>query len=327
MLKRLSSLEIGQKKLQSQLNEANELRAKDAVTIVQLNNELAGARHSIEALTVAASRRDCMLNTMKLDVAESGKRADFALSKARALEEHVQRWLGEELRKKREAEEVARKEREEEERQRRAEEAARLKEERKRREAEAEEQRRQAEAEAARKAEEERVRKQERLKEEARKAEEDERRRAQERHRREERQRREAEKAEKARREFEWEEFARKMREISVLSRWDAYQKPHVLGELTFANIVWPVLVQPLDLSGLTRGAIDYFLFSNIHSKERNPHQRFKDAMKRWHSDKYALIECRVKPSDRPIVKEAFHTISIHLNALNTMYAEMAQRT
>lgn len=327
VLKRMSLMEMGQMKLQSQLNEANELRAKDVATIIQLKVDLESTRQSVAELTTAAARRDSMLNTMKLDVAESSRNADFAMSKARVLEEHVQRWLSEELRKKREAQEVARKQREEEERQRRAVEAARLEEERKRRVAEAEEQRRQAEAKAAKEEEDARMREQERLREEARKAHEEERRRAQERDRREaeaERQRREAEKADKARREFEKEEFLRKIREIAVLSRWDVYQKPHVEGELTFDNIVWPVVEQPADLSGLTQGAIDYFLFSKVHSPKRKRRPRFNEALLRWHPDKYALIESRVRPCDRPVVEQAFNDITVHLNNLRTMYALMS---
>ncbi|VDC07702.1 unnamed protein product [Peniophora sp. CBMAI 1063] len=323
-LKRITSVEMEQTKIQSQLKEANELRAKDVTTIIQLRTELSSAREVIAALSSAAVRRDSMLNTMKLDVAESSKRADFAMSKAKALEEHVQRWLGEELRKKREAEEAARQKREEEERRKQADEAARLEQKKKREAVEAEQRRREAEAreaeqaeqarlrEEARREEEARVREEARLKEEARKAQDEKRRRAQEQSRRDA----EAERQRKAE-----EELARSIREAPMLARWALYQAPHAQGELRFDNIVWPVFVQPTDLSGLTCGAIDYFLFSEIHSKEREPRQRFKDAIKRWHSDKYAAIESRVKSSHRAMVKQAFHDISVHLNALNARYS------
>lgn len=202
-----------------------------------------------------------------------------------------------------------------EERRKRAEEAVRLEKEKKRRAAEKEELRRQAEAKAAKEAEEAR------LKEEARKAEEEERRRAREQYEREAAAAEERKRAEEAYREWEREERLKREREARILARWRLYEVPHIQGELTFKNIVWPVLVQPVDLSGLTRGAVDYFLFSEAHSKTRNTDQRMRDALKRWHPDKLALLESRVKPSDWLLIQQAFNDITVHLNALKSTYA------
>ncbi|KZV73271.1 hypothetical protein PENSPDRAFT_303725 [Peniophora sp. CONT] len=295
------SVEKAQMKLQSQLNEAVEHRAKDATTISDLKVELGRALQSIATMNTVAARRDSALNTMKLDVADALRRAENAERKANVLDRHVKRWLDEELRKKREAEEIERLKREAEEARRRAREEAEAEEARKKAQAEAEERRRQAEAKAAKDAEEAR------LKEEARKAEE-------ERQRREAGAERERTRAKEERREKERKEKLQQ----ELLARWKLYEAPHSRGELRFDNIVWPVLVQPHDLTGLTRGAIDYFILSDLHSEGKSCRSRLNDALLRWHSDKYGLIESRVLPAERPLVKQAFHEITIHLNNLKS---------
>lgn len=302
ILQRVSLLEAEQSKLKAHLDETAVQREKDTTSISELKADLGRAHISIASITSAADLQDSKLKTMKIDVAEALRRAQSAEDKLKILEGHVKRWLDEELRKKREAEEIERLKREAEEARRRAREEAEAEEARKKTEAEAEERRRQAEAKAAKEAEEAR------LKEEARKAEE-------------ERQRREAE-AEREHtraREKRWEREGRERLQRELLTRWKLYEAPHSRGELRFDNIVWPVLVQPQDLSGLTRGAIDYFILSDLHSEGKSRRSRLNDALLRWHSDKYGLIESRVLLlAQRPLVKQAFHEISIHLNNLKS---------
>ncbi|KZV73269.1 hypothetical protein PENSPDRAFT_682954 [Peniophora sp. CONT] len=253
-LKRMSSIELEHQELQSQLDKATMQGSKDADEIADLKAELGHAQESIAALTDVAARREIMLNTLERTASESLERANLAMSKLNALEDYVERWLGEDIRKKQDAEAAVRKKREEKEMRKRAQEAARLERER----TEKEEQRTRA----------------------------------------------------------EWE--------MSMLDRWGQYQEPDCQGELTFENIVWPVLIPPADLSGITEDAIECFLFSEIHSMNRKRHQRLNDAIKRWNPTRYAALEARVKPCDRNIVEQAFHAITMHLGALRDMRAQSA---
>lgn len=103
------------------------------------------------------------------------------------------------------------------------------------------------------------------------------------------------------------------------MNRWARYQAP--LGvNLTFNTIVWPVLVSPIDTSGLTLEAIRDFLLSDSHSDRRSHKRRLNDALLRWHSDKCAMVvRALAKPEDKQLVVDAFHEISIHLNHLKSL--------
>lgn len=329
VLKRVSFLEIEHHKMKSQNDAATVQRAKDAGSLASLKAELGRANEIIASLSVAAARRDSMFNTMKLDIAESLRRAEAAERKANNLDVHVKRWLTEELSRKREAEAIERKKREAEERRKR-EEAARLEEERRKAAAEAYERWRQAQAKAAAEAEERRrqAKAEEaeaaRLKEEAKKAEDDARKRAQEQSQREANAERARRKEEHARREKEQDDWARRERERQerkkgdqdILARWALYEAP-LADHLTFETIVWPVLIPPVDISDLTLEAIRDFLFSKAHSDGKDNKQRLWDAFKRWHSDKCAAVKSRVADEDKPLIDQAFNDISVHLNDLN----------
>ena len=101
-----------------------------------------------------------------------------------------------------------------------------------------------------------------------------------------------------------------------MVSRWALYEAP-LAESLTFETIVWPVLIPPVDVSDLTLAAIRDFLFSKAHSKDKDNKQRLREAFKRWHTDKCVAVKSRVPDAERPLVDEAFHIISVHLNDLN----------
>ncbi|VDC07705.1 unnamed protein product [Peniophora sp. CBMAI 1063] len=296
--------------------------------IKSLKADLDCAQKEVKALRSTALLHENMLMGTKASITESTKSADAAMRKAKGLEVHVQRWLDEETRKW--LDEEARKAREAEEKRKREEEQRRVEEQRKKAEAEAlrkaqaeaEERRRKAEAEAAR------------LREQAKKAEDEARKRAQEQSQREANAERERRKEEQARREKEKQEWAkrekerqeRKRGEHDILARWALYEAP-LLDVLTFSTIIWPVLVQPVDLSDLTLAAIRDFLFSKAHSKDKDNKQRLRDAFKRWHSDKCSTVKSRVADEEKPLIEEAFHTISVHLNDLNAQFAKTESAT
>ncbi|VDC01673.1 unnamed protein product [Peniophora sp. CBMAI 1063] len=276
-------LEVRYDDLETQHNEfqtrSEATTAQQAEALNKATSHLQHAQSTIVSLQAMVSRQDSMLNTMKVDVAEATRRANFAIY-------HVQRWVDGEMRAQQTAEE---------ERQR---------------EMEAERQRQEAEDA--------------RLREEARKAHDQARKEQQERNQREaqeekararqEREKREKEQEERAEREREREK--RRNGDHNILSRWALYDAP-LAESLTFNTIIWPVLIAPVDPDDLTLSAIRDFLFSKAHSEKKDNKQRLWDAFKRWHSDKCATVKARVPDEEKPLIDEAFHVISIHLNELN----------
>ncbi|KZV73268.1 hypothetical protein PENSPDRAFT_574738 [Peniophora sp. CONT] len=106
-----------------------------------------------------------------------------------------------------------------------------------------------------------------------------------------------------------------------MLNRWAQYQTTigRVGTNLTFNSIIWPVLIPPTNISGLTLDAIRAFLLSDLHSRGKTPKQRLNDALRRWHSDKRAaVINALANPEDEQLIVDAFHQISIHLNHLKS---------
>ncbi|KZV73270.1 hypothetical protein PENSPDRAFT_537983, partial [Peniophora sp. CONT] len=82
----------------------------------------------------------------------------------------------------------------------------------------------------------------------------------------------------------------------------------------TFDTVVWPVLIPPVDDTDLTLGAIWEFLFSDMHSEDKDDKQRLREAFLRWHEDKRVNVRSRVPEGERTRIDKAFHTISVHLN-------------
>lgn len=170
---------------------------------------------------------------------------------------------------------------------------------------EEEEARREEEEEEARERE-ERARKESERKEREHKKKEKE---------QEERRKKEAERRRKAREEEE--------RQASVPQEWLEYETfwetiHGLLGRpnQTFASIRWPMIVQPDTPDDIKVDKIKKFILSPLHSAKRPHKQRIKDALLRWHPDKFQRVLEKVKPGEREKVLLGADFVVKHLNAI-----------
>ncbi|KAH8119378.1 hypothetical protein DFH11DRAFT_1564678 [Phellopilus nigrolimitatus] len=85
---------------------------------------------------------------------------------------------------------------------------------------------------------------------------------------------------------------------------------------LSFHSIPWPMFSRPSAPSSITMGAISAFLFSQTHSTTQTPKERIRDALRRWHPDRFGRLLKRVAAEERPVVEEAVGVVARHLNEL-----------
>jgi len=105
--------------------------------------------------------------------------------------------------------------------------------------------------------------------------------------------------------------------EEKILVAWRGYQvswTTTMAGKstpLTYANIPWPVACEPFFSSTLTPSRIAEFLLSPVHSTNKTPMERLRDAMKIWHPDKWeGKFMSRVVDSEQVIVREGLGMVA-----------------
>ncbi|KAF8674990.1 hypothetical protein RHS04_06972 [Rhizoctonia solani] len=196
----------------------------------------------------------------------------------------------------------------------------------------AQEERRVAEEHLAR--EQRRAEEERRLREEQR-AEEARRREATERREREERARYEQQKREGEERKRRWasdpsyERASRAQqptREPSALDAWNSYElRWSALSvassnqPISFRDVPWPLLRVPTGPESITPQAVGAFILSPLHSQDKSRKERLRNAMLRWHSDKFeGRWMARIEEEDRPKVKEAVGAVARSLTELMT---------
>ncbi|KAG8729366.1 hypothetical protein FRC11_008922, partial [Ceratobasidium sp. 423] len=101
--------------------------------------------------------------------------------------------------------------------------------------------------------------------------------------------------------------------EPSVLDAWNAYElrwsalsasSPNQL--IGFRDIPWPLLRVPSGPESITPQAVGAFILSPLHSQDKSRKERLRNAMLRWHSDKFeGRWMARIEEDERPKVKEA----------------------
>jgi len=98
--------------------------------------------------------------------------------------------------------------------------------------------------------------------------------------------------------------------------RWQELSSP-TGEELTFRTVPWPLINTPSSPSSISAANISFFLLSSIHSGEKSRKERIREAMQRWHNDKFEpRILPRVKESERAAVKEGVDIVVRCLNHL-----------
>ncbi|KAF8590969.1 hypothetical protein K439DRAFT_1627395 [Ramaria rubella] len=110
-----------------------------------------------------------------------------------------------------------------------------------------------------------------------------------------------------------------------LVSAWNAYETRWTTlqssrGEqLTFRTVPWPLICTPSSPSSISGANIAFFLLSPLHSGNKPRKERIREAMQRWHNDKFEPRYLpRVVEGDRKAVKEGVDIVVRCLNELLT---------
>lgn len=113
----------------------------------------------------------------------------------------------------------------------------------------------------------------------------------------------EEKRADNKKRSFAAEEMKRaEVHRVKVA--WAVYERSWanlLLGgaeTLTFWNIPWPVLQPPQSVRDITPEAIAGFLLSGFHSERIPRRERVREALKRWHPDRFGRLRSRITPDE-----------------------------
>jgi len=97
--------------------------------------------------------------------------------------------------------------------------------------------------------------------------------------------------------------------------RWKSLSADSDVRKLSFSSIPWPVVRPPRSPSELDLASVKAFLFSRSHSLEKSAKQRVRDAMLRFHPDRFeGRWMSKVRDSERAAVKEGIGRVARVLN-------------
>lgn len=85
---------------------------------------------------------------------------------------------------------------------------------------------------------------------------------------------------------------------------------------LTFNDIPWPLTVAPHTIDDITPAKVALFLLSPGHHTEKSRKDRIRQALRRWHPDRFGRILRRVAEEDKTAVDEGVGIIARCLNNL-----------
>lgn len=136
-------------------------------------------------------------------------------------------------------------------------------------------------------------------------------------------------------RDHEWQHIMRRLQEdeeerererqeavkVAFSNTWNMYEKrwaslANSAQPLTFAMIPWPTLGRPTSPASLNIKAISAFLLSPYHSTNISAKDRIKQALKRWHPDRFGRILAKTKAEDKAIIEEGAGIVARCLNEI-----------
>lgn len=85
---------------------------------------------------------------------------------------------------------------------------------------------------------------------------------------------------------------------------------------LTFWDIPWPVLQPPSNVHDITPEAIAGFILSGFHSEGIPRRERVKEALRRWHPDRFERLRSRVTLGEWVVVEYGVGVVARCLNRL-----------
>jgi len=131
------------------------------------------------------------------------------------------------------------------------------------------------------------------------------------------------------RQEQQWaeEQRARVERQKVLESRsqeeaaWRAYERRWTAiasegGQLKFKSVPWPTTVPPRNVAEITPAAVARFIFSPAHSQGMSRKERIKNALRRWHPDRFGRMLSRVAEKDKAAVERGVGIVARCLNDL-----------
>ena len=109
--------------------------------------------------------------------------------------------------------------------------------------------------------------------------------------------------------------------ERAMMEAWNAYESRWSAisassEPLGFRDIPWPLLVAPARASDLTPENISGFLLHPAHSSNHSRRERIRNALLRWHPDRFHRTLNRVVDSEKSVVEEGVGVIARCLNEL-----------
>jgi len=113
----------------------------------------------------------------------------------------------------------------------------------------------------------------------------------------------------------------REMADRAVLASWKSYEAgwskiSSSSDRLTFRSIPWPTINPPPSPSSITAESIAFFLFSPLHSGSLPRKDRIKEALRRWHPDRFGRFLNRVIEEEKGVVEEGVGNVARCLNEL-----------
>lgn len=85
---------------------------------------------------------------------------------------------------------------------------------------------------------------------------------------------------------------------------------------LTVWSIPWPVLHPPRSVRDITPEAVSAFILSGLHSEGIPRKERVRDALRRWHPDRFGRLISRITQDDWAVVEYGVGVVVRCLNGL-----------
>ncbi|KAA1476798.1 hypothetical protein DENSPDRAFT_843880 [Dentipellis sp. KUC8613] len=101
---------------------------------------------------------------------------------------------------------------------------------------------------------------------------------------------------------------------LAYEERWAALAQSEEL--LTFRTIPWPLLGVPRAVDDITADAVARFVLSPVHSQGLAPKDRIRNALRRWHPDRFGRLMGRVATRDKAVVEAGVGAVARCLNEL-----------
>ena len=100
-------------------------------------------------------------------------------------------------------------------------------------------------------------------------------------------------------------------------SRWNRLASTDTSSEpLSFQMIPWPMITPPRTVEDIRPARVTMFVLSPHHSQGQTIKDRVRNALRRWHPDRFGRLLARVKDEDKAKVEQGVGIVARCLNEL-----------